>query len=85
MRQKRTTQTNLFDAARPRVAALRSPCWVYDQLKRFRAGVEAGISFLKRCFGLARCRWRGLPRFRAWIHSVVFTHNLVQLARLHPT
>ena len=58
--------------------------WGYVQLKRFRAGVEAGISFLKRCFGLARCRWRGLPGFRAWVHSA-FTHNLVRLARLHPT
>ena len=26
--------------------------WVYRQLKRFRAGIEAGISYLKRCFGL---------------------------------
>ena len=26
--------------------------WIYDQLKRFRAGVEAGISYLKRCFGV---------------------------------
>lgn len=34
--------------------------WVNDHHKRFRAGVEAGISFLKRCFRLARCRWRGL-------------------------
>ena len=24
--------------------------WIYGQLKRFRAGVEAGISYLKRCF-----------------------------------
>ena len=59
--------------------------WVHDQLRRFRAGVEAGISYLKRCFGLDRCRWRGLPRFKAWVHSAVFTHNLVRLARLHPT
>ena len=39
--------------------------WLYGQLKRFRAGVEAGISYLKRCFGLGRCLWRGLPRFKA--------------------
>lgn len=29
--------------------------WVYDRLRRFRAGVEAGISYLKRCFVLGRC------------------------------
>ena len=33
--------------------------WIYGQLKRFRARVEAGISYLKRCFGLDRCQWRG--------------------------
>ena len=34
--------------------------WIYAQLRRFRAGIEAGTSYLKRCFGLARCNWRGL-------------------------
>ena len=58
--------------------------WLYDQLKRFRAGIEAGISYLKRCFGLRRCRWRGLARFKAYVHSAIFTHNLMRLARLRP-
>ena len=58
--------------------------WLYDQLKRFRAGIEAGISYLKRCFGLARCRWRGLAHFKAYVHSAIFTHNLARLERLRP-
>ena len=58
--------------------------WMYRQLKRFRAGVEAGISYLKRCFGLGLCRWRGLPRFKAYVLSAVFAHNLVRLAGLRP-
>lgn len=58
--------------------------WLFERLRRFRAGVEAGISWLKRCFGLGRCRWRGLARFRAWVHSAVFAHNLVRLARPRP-
>jgi hypothetical protein len=29
--------------------------WVYDKLRRFRAGIESGISLLKRVFGLACC------------------------------
>ena len=58
--------------------------WLYGQLKRFRAGVEAGISYLKRCFGLGRCLWRGLPRFKAYVQSAVFAHNLMRLVRLHP-
>ncbi len=58
--------------------------WIFDRLRRFRAGVEAGISWLKRCFGLGRCRWRGLARFKAWVQSAVFAHNLVRIARLRP-
>ena len=59
--------------------------WIYGQLKRFRAGVEAGISYLKRCFGLDRCNWSGRERFHAYVHSAVFAHNLLRLARLLPT
>ena len=59
--------------------------WIYGQLKRFRAGVEAGISYLKRCFGLDRCNWRGRDGFDAYVHSAVFAHNLMRLARLLPT
>ena len=58
--------------------------WLYRRLRRFRAGAEAGISYLKRCFGLGRCLWRGFARFKAYVHSAVFTHNLMRLARLHP-
>ena len=60
---------------------MRHAAW---QFGRFRAGIEAGISYLKRCFGLTRCRWRGLLRFRAYVHSAIFVHNLVRLARLRP-
>ena len=49
-----------------------------------RYGAEAGISYLKRCFGLGRCLWRGLERFKAYVHSAVFAHNLMRLVRLHP-
>ncbi len=59
--------------------------WVYAQLKRFRAGVEAGISCLKRCFGLGRCHWRGLAHFKAYVQSAAVAHNLVRLARLRPS
>ena len=58
--------------------------WLYRRLKRFRAGVEGGISYLKRCFGLGRCLWRGLAHFKAYVRSAVFAHNLMRLARLRP-
>jgi len=34
--------------------------WVYRKLRNFRASIEAGISCLKRAYGLGRCTWRGL-------------------------
>lgn len=75
----------VFHKKRGMKAADMTPsAWLYRQLKRFRAGVEAGISYLKRCFGLGLCRWRGLPRFHAYVQSAVFAHNLMRLARLRP-
>lgn len=55
--------------------------WVYRKLRRFRAGVEAGVSFLKRCFGLDRCTWRSESSFRAYSWASVVSHNLLLLAR----
>ena len=65
-----------------RVADMTPSSWLYARLKRFRAGIEAGISYLKRCFGLGLCRWRGLARFKAYVQSAVFAHNLTRLVRL---
>lgn len=55
--------------------------WVYDKLRRFRAGIEAGISLLKRVFGLARCVWKGATGFHAYVRTAVFAANLLLLAR----
>lgn len=59
--------------------------WVYRKLRNFRAGIEAGISCLKRAYGLARCTWRGLDHFKAYVWSSVVAYNLTLLARLKPT
>jgi IS5 family transposase len=56
--------------------------WVYRKLRNFRAGIEAGISCLKRAYGLARCTWRGLEHFKAYIWSSVVAYNLALIARL---
>ena len=58
--------------------------WVYRKLRNFRAGIEAGISCLKRAYGLARCTWRGLDHFKTYVWSAAVAHNLVLLARLKP-
>ena len=41
--------------------------WVYRKLRNFRAGIESDIGRLKRAYGLARCVWRGLDHFRAYV------------------
>jgi IS5 family transposase len=56
--------------------------WVYRQLRNFRAGIEADISCLKRAYGPARCTWRGLGRFRAYVWSAAVAYNLALFARL---
>ena len=55
---------------------------VYRKLRNFRAGIEAGISCLKRAYGLARCTWRGLAHFKAYVWSSAVAYNLALLARL---
>jgi IS5 family transposase len=59
--------------------------WVYRKLRNFRAGIEADISCLKRVYGLARCTWRGLGHFRAYVWSAVVAYNLALCARLKPS
>mgnify|MGYP001246188594 CR=1 FL=1 len=59
--------------------------WVYRKLRNFRAGVEANISCLKRAYGLARCTWKGLDHFKAYVWSSVLAYNLALFARLKPT
>ena len=55
--------------------------WMYKRLRNFRAGIEGVISFLKRCFGLGRCLWRGFESFKAYVWSSILSANLLTLAR----
>ena len=59
--------------------------WVYRKLRNFRAGIEAGISCMKRVYGLGRCTWKGLAHFRAYIWSSVVAHNLALFGRIVST
>ena len=67
-----------------RIEDMVSSHWVYRKLRNFRAGIEAGISCLKRAYGLARCTWRGLAHFKAYVWSSVVAYNLALLAHLRP-
>ncbi len=54
---------------------------IYKGLVRFRAGVEAIISFVKRVVGLDRCPWKGHASFNAYVWGSVVSANLLTLAR----
>ena len=64
-----------------KVSDMAKSTWVYKRLRNFRAGIEGMISFLKRCFGMTRCTWRGLASFKAYAWSSVVTANLLLMAR----
>ncbi len=55
--------------------------YVYRRLRRFRAGIEAGISWLKRSFGFNRCTWRGWRSFKSYVWATVVSANLLTIAR----
>ena len=58
--------------------------WVYNRLRRFRAGVESVISWIKRCFGFDRCTWKGQQSFESYVWLSAVTANLITLARAKP-
>ncbi len=58
--------------------------WVYRKLRNFRAGIEAGISCLKRGYGLTRCTWKGIEHYAAYVWSSIVAYNLSLFAQLRP-
>ncbi len=55
--------------------------YVYHRLRCFRAGIESGISWLKRCMGLGRCTWKGWESFKSYVWSSIVAANLLTIAR----
>ena len=55
--------------------------YVYNRLRRFRAGIESGISWLKRSFGMWRCTWKGFASFKSYVWSSIVAANLLTLSR----
>lgn len=64
-----------------KISDMAKSTWVYRNLRRFRAGIEGCISFLKRAFGLDRCTWRSLRSFESYVWSSVVACNLLLMAR----
>ena len=55
--------------------------WVFKRLRRFRAGIESAISWVKRAFGLSRCTWKGHRSFKSYVWASIVSANLLTLAR----
>jgi transposase, IS5 family len=55
--------------------------WVYKMPRNFRAGIEAGISTLKRACGLDRCTWSRWGGFKQYVWNSIVSYNLLVLAR----
>jgi IS5 family transposase len=56
--------------------------YVYKTLRKFRAGIESGISWLKRVFGLRRCLWKGFEPFKSYVWASIVSANLLTMARI---
>jgi IS5 family transposase len=53
-------------------------CRWFKELQRFRCGIEAGISLLKRRFSLGRVLAKGSPATGVWTGFAIFAFNLWQ-------
>jgi hypothetical protein len=65
----------------PEVEAMCRSRKVYKSLRKFRAGIESGISWLKRSFVLDRCTWKGFQSFKSYIWTSIVSVNLLTIAR----
>lgn len=51
----------------------------FKRLQRFRCGLEAAISMLKRCFSLGQILVRGSPATAIWTGFAIFSYNIWQM------
>jgi len=49
---------------------------VEDRLKKWRSGIEAVISNLKRGYGLRRCTWKGWKHFKQKVYWSIIAYNI---------
>ena len=50
--------------------------WIENKLKRWRSGIEAIISNLKRGFQIRRCTWKGIAHYGQKVFWSVIGYNL---------
>ena len=66
----------VFNKIRGSLQNIANNKWVENKLKRWRSGMEAIISNLKRGFHISRCNWKGFAHYRQKIFWSVIGYNL---------
>jgi IS5 family transposase len=55
--------------------------WIENKLKRWRSGIEAIISNLKRGFQIRRCNWKGIEHYGQKVFWSIIGYNLRVMTR----
>jgi IS5 family transposase len=66
----------VFNKIRGSIQNVARNAWIEGKLKRWRGGIEAIISNLKRGFQIARCTWKGLAHYGQKVFWSVIGYNL---------
>jgi len=66
----------VFNKIRGSIRNIARNAWVKGKLKRWRGGIEAVISNLKRGFKIARCTWKGLAHYGQKVFWSIIGYNL---------
>ena len=66
----------VFNKVRGSIQNVTNNKWVEARLKRWRSGIEAIISNLKRGFQISRCNWKGFPHYGQKVFWSVIGYNI---------
>ena len=71
----------VFNKIRGSIRNIAQNKWIENKLKRWRSGIEAVISNLKRGFQIRRCNWKGFAHYRQKIFWSIIGYNLRVMTR----
>jgi IS5 family transposase len=66
----------VFNKVKPGLKNIASSKNMQTRLKKWRSGIEATISNLKRRFSIAKCNWKGWEHFQAKVFWSVIAYNI---------
>ena len=74
--QKEGIVNIVFNKIRGSMQNIANSKWIENKLKRWRSGMEAIISNLKRGFHIRRCVWKGLAHYGQKVFWSVIGYNI---------